>query len=659
MTNHRIALVSLHTSPLDAPGRADAGGMNVMLLGLADALIAAGHEVELLTRSRDEGDADARTPGGALVRHLDAGPRASVAKAELPAHLAAFGERMRELPPYDLVYSHYWLSGAAALPVAQEWGVPHVQSLHTVAALKNSSLAPGDTPEPGLRLSTERMLVRASELTVTLSRAERAAVLEAYGAPADRVRVVAPGVDTRLFGVGKKAARPTLVVLARIQPLKGVELAIEAVARVIGRSVIRGGLPSGAPSRVRPRLVVAGGTSPGHEAYADGLRRRVAELGLDDDIEFLPERTREQAAVLLREAALLLIPSHSETFGLVALEAAASGTPVIAGPAGGLAESVADGVSGVIVPERDPEAWAEAIESLLNDPVALERLSSSAAAHGAARGWDATALELGRLTGSLAADPTAGFGDRPVFLHAHPDDESISTGGTLAALIAAGRTPVLLTGTRGEYGEVVPGELHPLEGTPELAPHREHELAAALAELGGVPQHFLGSESARADGRPPRQYSDSGMQWGEDGFAEATAEAGADSLSLAPLEDVVLDVLAGIRNLAPHGVTAVVGYDALGGYGHPDHVRMHHAGVEAARRLGVPYLAIVEPRVEGEAGSAATLAVPLDSEALAAKTRAMAAHRTQLTIAGDPPEFTLSGGQTHPVAGVERYRLLP
>ncbi|MCS5735387.1 PIG-L family deacetylase [Herbiconiux daphne] len=246
------------------------------------------------------------------------------------------------------------------------------------------------------------------------------------------------------------------------------------------------------------------------------------------------------------------------------------------------------------------------------------------------------------------------FGDAPVFLHAHPDDESISTGGTIAALIEAGATVTVLTGTRGERGEVVPGELHGLEGTDELAPHRVDELAAALAALGGPRHAFLGEAPARAPGLPAREYSDSGMRWGADGFAEPADDAAPHSLSLAPLGEVVDDVLA-----AAGRPTAVVSYDPVGGYGHPDHVRMHYAALEVARRLGIPFFAIVEPRVEARVEAPSGLPAGREltvelGDLVATKIRAMAAHRTQLTI--DGPDFVLSGGQRHPVAVVERFR---
>lgn len=273
----------------------------------------------------------------------------------------------------------------------------------------------------------------------------------------------------------------------------------------------------------------------------------------------------------------------------------------------------------------------------------------------------------------MGSDAVAAFGARPVFVHAHPDDEAISTGGTLAALVEAGASPTLLTGTRGERGEVVEGPLHPLEGTEALGPHRVGELAAALAAIGPVAHAFLGSRPARVDGRPERVYADSGMRWGADGFAEAAADAPPGALSLAPFDEVVADVLAGM----PVGATSVIGYDALGGYGHPDHVRMHEAGLEAARLRGLPYFAIVEPRVRpgdhtaddhtaddhaaGDDALGVLISLDLTPGQLAAKVAAMAAHATQLTIGTDADgtaTFTLSGGQTHPVGTVETFRRL-
>ncbi|MFB2584993.1 PIG-L family deacetylase [Herbiconiux liukaitaii] len=261
------------------------------------------------------------------------------------------------------------------------------------------------------------------------------------------------------------------------------------------------------------------------------------------------------------------------------------------------------------------------------------------------------------MTGPLDA-----FGDAPFFVHAHPDDESISTGGAIAALVARGASVTIITGTRGERGEVVAGDLAPLEGTAELAPHRMIELENALEALGGPHHVFLGTSPARAPGAADRLYSDSGMQWGDDGFAEPAADAAPDALSTAPLADVVADLHTAVRDEHGHLLaSALVSYDARGGYGHPDHVRIHDAAREVARLTGLPFFAIVEPRVLPEGGGAGggqveEFTIRLTPELLAAKTAAMAAHRSQLTI--EPTAFTLSGGQTHPIPTLERFRRL-
>ncbi|GAA2226188.1 glycosyltransferase [Herbiconiux moechotypicola] len=394
----RLALVSLHTSPLARPGEGDAGGMNVVLVGLADALTASGVEAVLVTRaeSPDAPGRVAHTAGGTPVHRLAAGPLAPVAKSALPPLVPEFARALAGLGRFDVVHSNYWLSGLAGLPVARATGAPHVLSLHTVAALKNSRLAAGDRPEPAARLEAERMLVRDSDLTLAHTEAERSAILDHDEASPERVAVVPPGVDTTLFhpdpATHRGDRRPYLLVLARIQPLKGVDLALRAFALL--------------PSQARPRLVVAGGVSPGHEAYGDELERLARELGVADTVDFLGPRSREQAAELLRGADLLLVPSHSETFGLVALEAAASGTPVVAASSTGLLDSVEDGVSGLLLPSREPVLWAAAIGRLLDHPSRLRELSRTAQAFGARRSWSAVAADTLRHYEALLATPT-------------------------------------------------------------------------------------------------------------------------------------------------------------------------------------------------------------------------------------------------------------
>ncbi len=234
-----------------------------------------------------------------------------------------------------------------------------------------------------------------------------------------------------------------------------------------------------------------------------------------------------------------------------------------------------------------------------------------------------------------------------LLLHAHPDDETLATGGLMARLVAEGVRVVLVTGTRGERGEVVPGPLKQLEGTAELAPARVEELAAAMAELHVTDHRFLGEADARAEGLAPRSYSDSGMRWGASGSAEPDADAPPESLSLAPLDDIVADVLAVVADAHPH---VIVSYDEHGGYGHPDHIRMHEAAVAVSRATGITLYTVV---ADSGAAIGDDIAVPLGPYR-EAKFRALAAHRTQLTVDGD--DVVLSGGQRHSLPTVEVFR---
>ena len=247
------------------------------------------------------------------------------------------------------------------------------------------------------------------------------------------------------------------------------------------------------------------------------------------------------------------------------------------------------------------------------------------------------------------AEPAGGApGPTILLLHAHPDDETLATGGLMARLSAEGVRVVLVTGTRGERGEVVPGPLKHLEGTSWLAPTRVDELTAAMAELNVTDHRFLGARNARAEGRAPRSYGDSGMQWGENGSAEAADDAPADALSLAPLEEVVADVLAVVMDARPH---VLVSYDEHGGYGHPDHVRMHDAAVAVSTATGIAFYTVVADSTETKTDD---IVVPLGSYR-DAKFRALDAYRTQLTVEGD--DIVLSGGQRHTMPDVEVFRL--
>jgi D-inositol-3-phosphate glycosyltransferase len=392
----RIAMVSMHTSPAALPGTGDAGGMNVVLLETAKALVERNVEVDLLTRATGPEETIELAPGLTL-RTLEAG--GDLPKEELAEAADAFGEAVAELAGrrgggYELLHAHYWLSGVAALPVALELGLPFVQSFHTLAAMKNRALGPGELPEPELRRRSERFLANQASAVVAGSRAEALAVLDDLGAPADRTWVVQPGVDTALFrplpageevelrqGLRISEERPILAMAGRLQPLKGHELAMRALGML-------GGLKN------RPVLVVAGEPTPGQEGYVRGLEHLADNLGIRDDVRFVGALGRSELARLFASAALTLMPSRSETFGLVALESAACGTPVIATRSTGLSDSVADGHSGILLDGRDPGRWAQVIAALLGDPVRVAALARSAREHAERRSWGDSADSL-------------------------------------------------------------------------------------------------------------------------------------------------------------------------------------------------------------------------------------------------------------------------
>jgi D-inositol-3-phosphate glycosyltransferase len=390
----RIALISLHTSPDDEPGTGDVGGMNVAVRSTALALAAQGHTVEILTRRTDPSAASAiRLSPGLTLRHLSAGPAERRIKGDHEGFIADFRRALEPLGPYDLVHSHHWFSGMAALDYARIHGIPHVQSFHSIAADPATPLSDGERPESPGRMRGEAHLAQCSDATIAVSNAERGTVVQRLGASPDRVFVVSPGVDSDLFS---PAATPAdhpgyVVVAARLEPLKGLDLAIEAIGAL--------------PVSIRPQLVIAGGPTTGYDDYPASLREHARAHGLADGIRFLGPQSREQLAALLRGARMLLVPSHSETYGLVALEAAASGIPVVATASGGLLESVGDGVTGLLVGSRNPAAWSDAMRRLLEDDALSGRLGAAGRAHARSCTWDRTAAETADVYARLLRTP--------------------------------------------------------------------------------------------------------------------------------------------------------------------------------------------------------------------------------------------------------------
>jgi D-inositol-3-phosphate glycosyltransferase len=406
----RVATISLHTSPLDQPGTGDAGGLNVYVVEVSKRLAERGVEVEIFTRAvcRDTPPAVELAPG-VLVRNVVAGPFEELDKNVLPAQICqfTFGVLRTEASfapgRYDLLHAHYWLSGQVAAVAAERWGVPLIQSMHTLGKVKNLALAAGDRAEPQARIRGEGEVVAAADRLVANTDQEARQLVELYGADPCRVETVSPGVDLSVFRPGPAAdARrrlglpPDAVVLefaGRIQPLKGPDVVLRAAAELL---------------RSRPELagrlvvVFVGGPS-GSEVGAPGrLEGLAAGLGISDRVRLEPPCPQRELADWYRAATLVLVPSHSESFGLVALEAQACGTPVVAAAVGGLRTAVRDGFSGVLVDGHDPVRWARVLAGLIGSPRRLASLSRGALEHASAFGWPATADRLiGVYTGAM------------------------------------------------------------------------------------------------------------------------------------------------------------------------------------------------------------------------------------------------------------------
>jgi D-inositol-3-phosphate glycosyltransferase len=415
---HRVAMLSVHTSPLDPPGGGDAGGMNVYIVETARRLAERGVEVEIFTRATcSEQPPTVELAPGVLVRHVTAGPFEGLAKDDLPAQLCAFtagvlrAEAHHEPGWYDVVHSHYWLSGQVGWLVRDRWGVPLVHSAHTLAKVKNLLLAEGDVPEPRARVIGEEQVVAEADRLVASTRAEAHELVAHYQADPTRVDVVPPGVDLDMFAPGP-ADRAALgippdgrVVLyvGRVQPLKAPDLLLRAVARIRATD-----------PQLRLHVVVLGG--PSGACPDEWLPDLARALGIGDAVRFVAPVGRSTLAAYYRAADVTVVPSYNESFGLVALESQACGTPVVAAAVGGLTTAVADRVSGLLVDGHDPSVWANVLCDLLRSPGRLDRFAAAARTQAARFSWERTTAGLlaayGDAVGSFGARLRAAVGDR-------------------------------------------------------------------------------------------------------------------------------------------------------------------------------------------------------------------------------------------------------
>lgn len=384
-TARRVAVLSVHTSPLAQPGTGDAGGMNVYVLQTALELARRGVEVEIFTRATSSADPPlVQVAPGVLVRNVVAGPFEGLDKHDLPTQLCAFtagvlrAEATHEPGYYDIVHSHYWLSGQVGWLAADRWAVPLVHTAHTLAAVKNAALAEGDAPEPALRSVGEQQVVDEADRLIVNTELEAQQLVSLHHAERGRIDVVHPGVDLQVFTPGSKLdARAALglapheqvvAFIGRIQPLKAPDVLLRAVAK----------LPD-------VRVVIAGGPSGSGLAAPDSLVRLADELGISSRVSFLPPQSREELVNVYRAADIVAVPSYSESFGLVAVEAQACGTPVVAASVGGLPVAVRDGVSGTLVDGHDAGDWSQAIGALFER--GPETMSAAAVAHAATFSW--------------------------------------------------------------------------------------------------------------------------------------------------------------------------------------------------------------------------------------------------------------------------------
>jgi D-inositol-3-phosphate glycosyltransferase len=395
----RVAMVSVHTSPLDQPGTGDAGGMNVYVLELSRRLAAAGIEVDIFTRATSSRlDPVMEVGDGIAVHNIHAGPFEGLAKGELPGQLCVFArevlrtEAAKPLGHYDMVHSHYWLSGQVGALARDRWGVPLVHTMHTMAKVKNEALASGDIPEPSARIIGEEQVVEAADMLVASTDVEAKQLINLYDADPGRVEVVHPGVDLSVFRprdthaarqqVGLPLDAHVVLFAGRLQPLKAPDVLLRAVALLLEES-----------PDLRSRLVVpvVGGPSGSGLEHPESLAELTAELGISDLVRFVPPVSAAELAVWDAAASVVAVPSYNESFGLVAAEALATGTPVIAAAVGGLTTVVADEENGLLLDSHEPGDWAAALRRVLLDDALRARLSAGARARSARFSWEHTA----------------------------------------------------------------------------------------------------------------------------------------------------------------------------------------------------------------------------------------------------------------------------
>ncbi|HCG46763.1 D-inositol-3-phosphate glycosyltransferase [Corynebacterium flavescens] len=397
----RIAMISMHTSPIEQPGLGDAGGMNVYVINVARQLARQGVDVDIYTRATrpSQGEIVEVEPRLRVI-NIVAGPYEGLSKEELPTQMVAFTGGLVQFVKchglhYDLIHSHYWLSGQVGWLLRDLWGLPLVHTAHTLAAVKNQYRSGDDTQESEARRICEQQLVDNADVLVVNTEQEARDLIRHYDADPSHIQVVSPGADTELFTPGSdrntERSRRELGIplhakvvafVGRLQKFKGPDVLIRAAAELFRRD----------PER-NLRVIICGGPS-GADASSESYHALVRELGMSCHVRFLQPRPPEELVSIYRAADIVAVPSYNESFGLVALEAQASGTPVVAARVGGLPIAVAEGETGELVEGHSAAAWADALARLLDDDDTRIAMGEAAVHHAARFSWAASASLL-------------------------------------------------------------------------------------------------------------------------------------------------------------------------------------------------------------------------------------------------------------------------
>ncbi len=395
----RVAVISLHTSPLLQPGSGDSGGMNVYVREIGSSLAQAGLQCTTYTRADRAGlPSEVLVEPNHRVVFIEAGPH-HLPKEALPDIVDEFTDRvlehLRDHGGADAVHANYWLSGVAAHRIKHELDIPFVSTFHTLARVK----AEGGDPEPGWRDRAEAELINCADAICVSCVEEEHQFRRLYGDPMGQIEIVAPGVEHAFFAPGDRSGAryalelpddvPIVLFVGRIQPLKGPDVAIRAL-HALGRSDAI-------------LLVVGGASGSAGDGEIERAHRLVDELGLHDQVRFVAPQPHHILSTYYRAADVVVVPSRSESFGLVALEAAACGIPVVASAVGGLLSLVDDGETGFLVPERDPMLFAKAIARILDEPLLAASMANAAAMRASRYTWGFAAARLRRLYADLTA----------------------------------------------------------------------------------------------------------------------------------------------------------------------------------------------------------------------------------------------------------------